>query len=55
MYEEQIFAETPSVKKAYSIPELKEWGSISEITQGTGGKWKDVDQIWDATSSEAIP
>ena len=30
-------------KKSYSTPELKEWGSIADITMGFGDKHPDTD------------
>lgn len=39
-------------KKVYTPPELKEWGSIAEITQGQGLKTFDTDTY---TTYSSIP
>ncbi len=51
MHGEQKVSEKPTSKKFYYSPELKEWGSIAEITRGGSGKLQDLDLIWDSDST----
>jgi hypothetical protein len=39
--EQPLYTEETSPKKIYRTPELTEWGSIAEVTQGSGGGGQD--------------